>query len=148
MRNVVALAVAVIVALSAIPAFAEDGDVPQATLSELGFGGAEVVSDAEGMQVRGLSSFVEVSGASLLFGQLFDSFSHNFVAASSGDWYRAMAENAGSHVMSCVNGSQGSAIMFELDIQSMGYDFHGMFAGAAGDAAFPGVAGFAHASGD
>ena len=66
MRNALCLVAAVVVALGAVPALAED--IP---LASLGLGSMQVVSDAEGMQVRGkASSFGMVKGTSLVFGQL------------------------------------------------------------------------------
>ncbi len=80
MKNVVALAV--LLALVAVPAFAEE--VPQATLSSLGLGDMQVVSDAQGMQVRGMqSAFGMVKGTSLIFGQLLTPDTKNFVTFSS-----------------------------------------------------------------
>ncbi len=75
--------VAVLAALTAAPAVADDGQVPQGTLRALGLGGIQVVSDSQGMQVRGRqSAFVSVSGTSLIFGQL-NAGGGNFVVASS-----------------------------------------------------------------
>ena len=55
MKN--ALALVALLALAAVPALAEEGAVPQATLVSLGLGDLEDVSDAQGMQVRGHASF-------------------------------------------------------------------------------------------
>ncbi len=74
---------AVVAALTATPAVADDGRVPGATLRSLGLGSMQVVSDAQGMQVRGRqSAFVAVNGTSLAFGQLVAP-GGNFVVASS-----------------------------------------------------------------
>ena len=51
-----ALAMVVVMLMFAAPAFAGDGNVSQGTLSSLGLGDMQTVSDAEGMQVRGMSS--------------------------------------------------------------------------------------------
>jgi hypothetical protein len=76
--------VAVLVALVAAPAVADDGQVSQASLRAVGLGGMQVVSDAYGTQVRGRSSaFVAVKGTSLVFGQLLTPDTKNFVVASS-----------------------------------------------------------------
>ena len=63
-----ALALAVVMVLFAAPAFAGDGNVSQGTLSSLGLGDMQVVSDAEGMQVRGMSSFAFASSFSFVSG--------------------------------------------------------------------------------
>jgi hypothetical protein len=91
MRSVLALGVVLL--LFAAPAFAGDGNVPQGTLSSLGLGGMQVVSDAQGMQVRGLaSSFGSVTGTSLIFGQLLTPDTKNFVIGSSVNEVDANAE--------------------------------------------------------
>ena len=95
MRNVLALVA--VVALFAAPAFAGDGNVSQGTLSALGLGDMQVVSDAQGMQVRGKdSSFGEVRGTSLMFGQLLTPDDKNFVVFSSVNQVRANAETLAS----------------------------------------------------
>ena len=76
--------VAALVALSAAPAVADDGQVPQSTLRAMGLGRMQVVSDAQGMQVRGRqSASVSVRGTSLIFGQLLTPDTKNFVVGSS-----------------------------------------------------------------
>jgi hypothetical protein len=75
---------AVLVALVAAPAVADDGRVSQPALRAVGLGGMQVVSDAQGMQVRGRqSAFVAVRGTSLIFGQLLTADTKNFVVGSS-----------------------------------------------------------------
>jgi hypothetical protein len=71
MRN--ALALVVLLALIAVPAFAEEGTIPRATLVSLGLGDLQTMSDAEGMQVRGQATFFSrVTGTSVILGQLWD----------------------------------------------------------------------------
>jgi opacity protein-like surface antigen len=82
--KVFAMLFAVVVALVAVPAVADDGQVPQPTLRALGLSGIQVATDAQGMQVRGRSSaFVAVKGTSLIFGQLLTPDTKNFVVGSS-----------------------------------------------------------------
>ena len=82
MRNVLALVV--LLTLVAAPAFAADGNVPAATLASLGLGDMQTVSDADGMQVRGMqSAFGMVKGTSLIFGQLLTPDTKNLVSFSS-----------------------------------------------------------------
>ncbi len=64
------------------PALAGDGNVPGATLSAYGLGALQQVSDADGMQVRGML-VVDVKGTSLIFGQLLTPDTKNFVVGSS-----------------------------------------------------------------
>jgi hypothetical protein len=47
---------ALVVALSVNAAFAGDGHVSKGTLSKMGFGGMRVMSDAQGMQTRGMGA--------------------------------------------------------------------------------------------
>ena len=92
MRSVVA-ALVVLLVVAAAPVFAEDGNVPQATLSSLGLGGMETMSDAQGMEVRGMaSSFGMVKGTSLIFGQLLTPDTKNFIVGSSVNEVDANAE--------------------------------------------------------
>lgn len=66
------------------PAFAEDGRVPQETLSSLGLGDLEVMSDVEGTEVRGrFSAAGMVKGTSLIVFQLLTPDTKNFVTGSS-----------------------------------------------------------------
>ena len=81
MRSVALVA---LLALIAAPAFAVDGNVSASTLNSLGLSGMETVSDAQGMQVRGMASaFAMVKGTSLIFGQLVTPDTKNFVSFSS-----------------------------------------------------------------
>jgi hypothetical protein len=71
MKNAAALAM--LLALLAVPALAEDGAVPRPTLLSLGLGDLQRISDAQSMQVRGQASFFSrVRGTSLLFGRLYE----------------------------------------------------------------------------
>ncbi len=67
MKN--ALCITALLLMSA-PAMAGDGHVPNSTLSELGLGGMQTVTDAAGLEVRGLSLGAASGGTSLVFGQL------------------------------------------------------------------------------
>jgi hypothetical protein len=49
------ICLACIIGLSAAPALAGDGHVPNSSLARMGLGGMKVVSDHEGLQVRGTS---------------------------------------------------------------------------------------------
>lgn len=139
----------VAVCLMAAPAMA--GEIPQGALADLGLGGMETISDAQGMQVRGKSSNAVVSGTSLVFGQLvFDSpLGTQFVAGSDVNHYFSSAENAGLNASSTVNGASGSGLILNLGpiISGGAVQFQGTLTGQAGWASGPGVAGFANAFG-
>ena len=56
-------AIAAIVALSAVPAFAGEGHVSSNSLANMGLAGLQTMNDAQGMQVRGLSVAVVAGGS-------------------------------------------------------------------------------------
>lgn len=71
MKN--ALALLALLALVPVPAFAEEGAVPRATLVSLGLSDLQTISDAQGMQVRGQATyFSRVRGTTVVVGQLYD----------------------------------------------------------------------------
>lgn len=114
MRSVVA-ALVVLLVVAAAPAFAEE--VPQATLSSLGLGGMQVVSDAEGMQVRGMSSaFGMVKGTSLIFGQLLTPDTKNFVIGSSVNEVDANAETTISGGLLTLEKGHAVDLILGLDV--------------------------------
>jgi hypothetical protein len=135
--------------LMAAPAMA--GEIPQGALVQLGLGGMEVMSDAEGMRVRGRSSNAVAGGTSLLFGQLvFNSDSGNqFVVGSDVNHFRATAENAGLNAVSNASGNQGSGLNLSLGpiVNLAGLQFSGMLTGQAGQTTSPGFAGNAFGNG-
>ena len=93
--------VAVLVALVAAPAVADDGQVSQASLRAVGLGGMQVVSDAYGSQVRGRTSgFVAVRGTSLIFGQLLTPDTKNFVVGSSVNEVDGIGETTNTGILS------------------------------------------------
>jgi len=55
---------AIVLAMTAAQAFAADGQVSQNALDAFGLSSLQVVSDADGMNVRGQGSFTYVSGSS------------------------------------------------------------------------------------
>ena len=60
--------------------FAADGNVPASTLSSLGLGGMQRVSDVEGLKVRGqATATLSTNGTSLIFGQLVDPVTNSAV---------------------------------------------------------------------
>ena len=84
MKNALFAVVAGLAVLMAAPVMAEDAQVSEATLSSLGLGGFERMSDAEGMTVRGrLDGQGMVVGTSLLSFQLVTPDTKNFINGSS-----------------------------------------------------------------
>ena len=114
MRNALVL---VVVVLLAAPALAGDGDVPQGTLSSLGLGDMQSVSDAEGMQVRGRYSwFASVKATSLIFGQLLTPDTKNFEVASSVNEVDAEEEHTRSGAELGVFKMHGVGLDLNLDV--------------------------------
>ncbi len=136
--------------VAAMPAFADDGQVSRSALADLGLGGMAVVSDAAGMEVRGMSSSASAYGGSLVFGQLV--YQSNFFVASDLNGGSASAENAGLNVVSQASqGPQGSSVIGLLDIQAGNpavQVFLGNFVGNAGNASNLGAAGLSAAMGN
>ncbi len=101
------LIVAVLAGLVAAPAMADDGQVPATALKALGLGQMKVVSDAEGMAVRGMSSgFVAVRGTSLIFGQLLTADTKNFVVGSSVNEVDAVGETTNIGILTAAKDHQ------------------------------------------
>jgi hypothetical protein len=99
-----ALALVAVFVLVASPAFAGDGNVSPATLKTLGLGGMKVVSDVEGMKVRGMSSNAAGAGASFAGAVAIDGL--NFAVAADAQIAASSAENAGLNAVSSSSGSQ------------------------------------------
>lgn len=123
-----ALVVGLFVALTSMPAFAQDGNVSQATLKNLGLGGVQLMSDSEGLQIRGMSSNAESSGQSLIVGQLVDPLTNSFAFGSDTNRARGTAENAGLNPDSDANHTQGSALTLSLTVGA----YTGALSGGAG----------------
>ncbi len=101
MKSACVVMVALLAGLVAAPAMADDGQVPAAALKAVGLGQIQIVSDAEGLAVRGMSSgFVAVRGTSLIFGQLLTPDTKNFVVASSINEVDAVGETTNIGILS------------------------------------------------
>jgi hypothetical protein len=113
-------------------------------------GGLELLSDADGMQVRGMSAEAFSFGASSLFGQLSDPGNPgNFVTASDINGSRASDENAGLGADALTTqGAQGSSIATQLDVIGTSSNFTGTILGNAGNASNIGAAGISAATGN
>jgi hypothetical protein len=140
MKNGILVAVSVLlVFLGANLAYGEDGAIPQATLSSLGLGDMDVVSDQEGLQVRGMSSNAGAGSMSIVGGLLFDpstGSSFNFSNASSG---MSTDENAGLQVSSSVQTQTlafVSPVQIEISLHGVsvfrGLISQGLMAGGSG----------------
>lgn len=140
-----------VVALLVSTVSAEDRTVSKSTLSALGLGQMEIMSDAEGLQVRGMSSNAGAFGASLSAGQMSDPRNPgNFLVLTDANGSRGSDENSGLNITSAATqGPQGSALNGTLDIQAGNpaiQTFLGLLISAAGQAAQT-AAGLSAASG-
>ena len=132
-----ALALVVVMLSAATPALAGDGNVRQRTLSSLGLGDMQKVSDAEAMQVRGRSSwFGMVKGTSLIFGQLMTDNTKNFVVGSTVNEVDGNGESTQAGAKLLISKVHAVELNLQLDVESFG----GSIAGTAGG--FGGVGNF------
>ena len=128
-----ALALVVIMLLAATPAIAGDGNVPQGTLSSLGLGDMQTVSDAEAMQVRGKCSwFGMVKGTSLVFGQLMTEDTKNFVVGSSTNEVDGNAESTEAGADLLIYKAHGVQLELDLDVESFGGCIQAVVGGIGG----------------
>ncbi len=125
-------AFAVLLVVGATPAFAEDGQVADSTLAAIGLGDMQVVSDAEGMNVRGMSSSAMSMGTSLIFGQLIDPATKSFVVGSDVNTAGSTATNGGKNIVSQASHFQGSSLGLQLDVSTLTSNFSGILGGVAG----------------
>lgn len=110
-------------------AMAGDGQVSQSTLSQLGLGELQVMTEAEGMEVRGMSSNAMSMGTSLVFGQLIDPATKSVMAGSS---INTAGANGGKWSFSFAKQSQDSSLHLNLHVWSWKSPFHGSLSGWAG----------------
>ena len=101
-----ALALAAVLALVASPALAGDGNVSPSTLKSLGLGGMKVVSDTEGMKVRGMSSNAATGGTS--FAAAFSASGIVFAVGVDANTAASSAENAGLNAASASASAQAA----------------------------------------
>ena len=83
-------ALSIVFAMTATQAFAADGQVSQNALDAFGLSSLQVVSDADGMNVRGQGSFTYVSGGS------FSAVGSPFGATATANKYKAGSLNKGT----------------------------------------------------
>lgn len=99
-----ALALVAVFVLIASPALAGDGNVSPSTLKTLGLGGMKVVSDTEGMKVRGMSSSAAAGGLSFAAAVAIDGVT--FAVAANTQAGAGSATNAGLNALSTATSAQ------------------------------------------
>jgi hypothetical protein len=134
MRYVLAIA-AVLSATLVAPAFAADGHVPAKTLKSLGLGSMQLLSDADGARVRGMSSSAVAMGTSLVSGLLIDPVTKSFIFGTSADASMATSENGGSGIPSHAGSSQNSNVNINLSVVTSTSSFSGTLVGGSGGSA-------------
>ena len=133
MKNYVGFLLSVLLVLATTPVFASDGNVSPSTLTALGLGGIQIMSDADGLEIRGMSSNAAVSGGSLVVGVLVDPLTSSFLVLSDTNGYASSAENAGLNAISIATGGPAaSGISGTLDVNFPLPVFFGSFIGGAG----------------
>ena len=135
----------VLVMLVAVPVLAEDGRITRSTLDEIGLGGIQAVSDEEGSQIRGASSFAHASGQGVVSGLLVDPWTSSFVFVSDVNTGFATSHNAGLSITSSAMARHGAAGVANLTIaSSRTTSFTGSLRAYTGFAVTP-LAGWAYA---
>jgi hypothetical protein len=146
--------VAALLAFAAAPALAGDGRVPQSKLANLGLGNAQVLTDSEGMQIRGMgrrdyghksygkqivgssSSNALASGRSLVVGLLIDPATNSFVFGSDTNSAASSSENGGLNAPSSAFEKQSSGLGLDLNVVTATSKFDGVLNGGAGGFGF------------
>ena len=107
MKNCFTL-MALVAAMVAAPLNAEDGNVSAATLSSLGLGGMELLSDTDGLAVRGMSSTAEATSMSYASFLVFDPNSGASFTGQAADFATSNAQNSGLNIASQVAASSAA----------------------------------------
>lgn len=121
------------------PALAGDGMVAPSTLKALGLAGMQTVSDAEGMQVRGLSAAAATAGLSVVSGVLYDPNSQSFVVGADASSASACEETTCCFYALDPTHTVLSAIELTLDVTSGGIVFSGVLVGGGGGSGMAGA---------
>ncbi len=146
---------AAVLAFAAAPALAGEGQVPQSKLANLGLGNAQVLSDSDGMQIRGMgrkdyghqnygkqqivgssSSNALASGRSLVVGLLIDPATNSFVFGSDTNSAASSSENGGLNAPSSAFEKQSSGLGLDLNVVTSTSKFNGVLNGGAGGFGF------------
>lgn len=128
---------AMLAALSAVPASAADGNVPQPTLKALGLAGMDILSDEEGMTVRGTGGSAQTMGVSLVMGLIIEPSTKSFVFGSDVNMAAACAEITCLVVDPIAEHATASAVALSLDVVHPDTTtFSGVLIGGSGGSGF------------
>lgn len=130
MRTTLSLAMAF--ALLAGSALASDRPVPPSSLAAVGLSDLQLISDAQGNEVRGRHGGVKAFGKSLVMALLFDAESGSFISGTD-----ATTATASAHGRIAVY-NQASGVAVDLIVEPSGNfsGFNGAIIGGAGGSAF------------
>ena len=127
---------ALLAALSAVPAFAGNGHVPQSTLAVLGLPDMEILSDEEGMQVRGQGGSAATMGLSLVMGLLIDPATKSFVFGADTNVAAASAESSSLITDPVASHETASSVSLDLDVTTDTSVYSGVLIGGAGGSGY------------
>ncbi len=133
MRTAIVVAL-LVVGLTAVPALAGDGQVPQGRLKALGLSGARVMSDTQALRIRGMSSSAQVTGLSLSSSVVFDPETGSVDTKTNSFFTRNTSHNGGLHNSSKAAGigGTGSFSNLSININNGDYKFNGTASGVGG----------------
>jgi hypothetical protein len=128
---------ALFAALSAVPAFAENGNVPQPTLEALGLADMDILSDEEGMTIRGSGGSAATMGISLVVGLIIEPSTKSFVFGSDANMAAACVEMTCVVVDPVARHATASGVALNLDVTHPDTTtFSGVLIGGAGGSGF------------
>ncbi len=87
----------------------ESGEISRSTLSALGLGDMMTLSDAQGMQVRGMHANAATRGSSIAFGLVVDPVTSSFLSGTDTDLAASTTDGSGS-----ISAAQGHAVGINL----------------------------------
>lgn len=128
--------VAIVMAFVTAPVSASEGHIGQATLASFGLGDIQIMSDQQGMKIRGQGGNASAMGLSIVTGFLIDPSTNNFVGGTDAQSAMANASNAGKYAPVIVSSNQESLIVLQLDVVIDGTPFfNGYLIGNSGGSA-------------
>jgi len=120
--------------LIAAPTQAGDGHISPSTLSAIGLDGMQIVSDADGMQVRGMSTKASAWGISVVSGVLLDPATKSFIAGI--DSNLSGAKTSGGFKTTSASQTNFSSVDLGLTVNTNTSSFTGFLFGGAGGSSF------------
>ncbi len=116
------------------PAMADDGHVPHSTLQSLGLGDMQVLSDNDGMSVRGMGG-AKAWGTSIVSGLLLDPATKSFVFGTDANMSGSTATGGGKLGATAYQNNY-SSIDLGLVVNTNTSNFVGLLYGGAGGYSF------------